>query len=282
MPSLNQGLYLPLAVQSVFSQQYPNLELVVADGGSSDGSVAWLSDHAQKDKRLRFISQKDSGPAQALNRALALARGTVIGWLNSDDLYTHGSLVRAVDALLSSDQLLMVYGHGMHVDKRGDVIDRYPTLKPDTPISRFTEGCFICQPTVFFKRSMNILLGPLDETLKTAFDFDYWLRAFKKFPDRIGFIDATQAHSRFYEDTITSRMREQVTVESMRVLHKHLGYTTPNWFLGFIDESQAKQSNMSITEKLAYLFDTFEIIKPLLSDADAMRITNRLQALKNV
>ena len=97
MPSLNQGQYIEAAVMSVLEQSWRRLELVVQDGGSSDETLAILQRISGQDSRLKYSSSPDSGPAQALNRALAKTKGTIIGWLNADDLYTPGALERATD-----------------------------------------------------------------------------------------------------------------------------------------------------------------------------------------
>ncbi len=125
-----------------------------------------------------------------------------------------------MNALQSNPVWMMVYGHGEHIDEAGKVIERYPSRSAITPIEEFSHGCFICQPTVFFKLSMNILLGALDESLKTAFDFEYWLRAFYRLPGQIGFIDAVQAQSRLHAECITLKMRGLVAIEGMR---RHAG-----------------------------------------------------------
>jgi len=85
MPSLNQAAFIAAAVESVLSQSYPQLELIVGDGGSTDGTQAWLAQRQTQDARLRWFSEPDSGPADALNKLLRQAKGTLIGWLNSDD-----------------------------------------------------------------------------------------------------------------------------------------------------------------------------------------------------
>jgi glycosyltransferase involved in cell wall biosynthesis len=99
MPSLNQAEFIVSAVQSVLSQSYGHLELIVADGGSTDGTLALLQQQQGLDSRLRWMSEPDTGPADALNKALRRARGTIVGWLNSDDLYAEGAIDRAVQAL---------------------------------------------------------------------------------------------------------------------------------------------------------------------------------------
>ncbi|MEX0738997.1 MAG: glycosyltransferase family 2 protein [Pseudohongiella sp.] len=236
MPSFNQAEFLEASINSVLSQDYAHLELIVADGGSTDGSVTLLQRIAAKDKRLRWFSGPDKGPADAINQALAQVRGVVIGWLNSDDLYTPGAIQRAVLALQDQPELVMVYGHGRHVDGAGQMLADYPTRRPPQPVETFALSCFICQPTVFFRRSMYVLLGPLDETLKTSFDFDYWLRAFKVFNTRIGFVDALQAYSRLHDACITVQQRRTVALEGVQLLSQHLGKASGHWLLGYRDE----------------------------------------------
>lgn len=236
MPSFNQGLFIGESVRSVLSQSHANLELVVMDGGSTDETHAVLAAIQSQDARLRWFAEPDNGPAQALNRALDKARGTLVGWLNSDDLYTPGAIGRAVQALDDHPDWLMVYGQGEHVDAHGGHLSDYPTRPADTPATQFAAGCFICQPTVFFRRTMWVLLGPLDEALRTAFDFDYWLRAFTTFPDRIGFIDQVQAQSRLHDQCITLSQKRTVSLESMELVSRHLGHAPAHWLLSCVDE----------------------------------------------
>lgn len=239
MPTLNQAKFIEQAMNSVLDQSVRKLELVVADGGSTDGTLEILRKRAAADARIRWHSAKDSGPANAVNNAVARTRGTIIGWLNSDDMYAPGAIQRAVEVLMRDPQLMMVYGRGQHIDGEGRFLHLYPTLSPPTPAVQFKEGCFICQPTVFFRRTMTMLLGKLDEQLKCAFDFEYWLRAFKLLPERIGFVDALQASSRLHDGCITMRMRQRVALEGMEVLHRHLGLAPKEWLLTYANELMA-------------------------------------------
>lgn len=236
MPTLNQCPFIGDAVASVLAQPLVD-ELVVMDGGSTDGTLQVLQALAAAyPGPLRWQSAADTGPAQAVNRAVALARGDVIGWLNSDDLYAPGAVARALAALAALPGSVMVYGEGEHIDAGGAVLGRYPTLPPSTPLDGFAQGCFVCQPTAFFRRDAFLGLGGLDETLRTAFDFDLWLRMFKAHPGGIGFVPAVQARSRLHAGSITLRQRGQVALEGMAVLHRHLGSAPPEWLLTHVAE----------------------------------------------
>lgn len=276
MPSLNQGNFIGAAMDSVLQQSYRNLELIVADGGSSDGTIELLKRKHLEDSRLRWFSEKDSGPANALNKAFACASGTIIGWLNSDDLYSEGAIDRALAMFNRNPQWLMLYGHGEHIDQNGHYLNAYPTLPPLTPLDQFAEGCFICQPTVFFRRTQFILLGKLDETLKTAFDFDYWLRAFIKLPGRIGFVEAIQAKSRLHDSCITVKMRRLVALEGLQVLKRHLGITPMHWVLTHVNELLDSCEPV----ELQYHIDSFvKDVSPFFCDDELLLLQDEIRAV---
>ena len=278
---MNQPKFIDAAITSVLTQNYPNLELIVADGGSSHDTLDILAARQQKDRRLRYFSRPDRGPAHALNDAMALVRGTVIGWLNSDDLYASGAIERSIKALAEQPSLLMVYGHGKHVDENGHQLGDYPTLPPTTPVLKFNEGCFICQPTMFFRRSARIVLGTLDEKLKAAFDFEYWLRAFCNFPDRIGFIDDVQAMSRLHDDCITIRMRRTVALEGMQVLARHLGSAPKEWLLTYANELLAQDPlDCGVENIREHLRTTADIAAAWMTQQEQRALSSALTRLK--
>ena len=269
MPSFGQRRFIAEAIDSVLGQGYGDVELIVADGGSTDGTVDHLAERAAADERLRWFSEPDTGPAQALNRALARTRGTIVGWLNSDDLYAPGAVGRAVAAFAETPHWIMVYGRGRHVDATGGDIGPYPTRPPAGPLERFADGCFICQPTVFFKKVMHRLNGDLDESLRAAFDFDYWLRAFAKFPGRIGFVDAVQAMSRLHDDCITVKMRRRVAIEGATVVARHLGRAPVHWLTTYVDELLAQPAEeRGIADLRAHLVATLDEVRDRFDPAD--------------
>jgi glycosyltransferase involved in cell wall biosynthesis len=243
MPTRNQAAFLPSAVESVLAQALgaaTDVELVVADGASTDGTPELLASLAARHpERIRWVSEPDAGPADAVNKAVRMAAAPLIGWLNSDDLYTPGAAARAVTALQAHPDRVMVYGEGEHVDLHGAPLGRYPTRTPDTPLSAWRDGCHICQPTAFFRRDAFLALGGLDTGLRTAFDYEFWLRLFKAHAGQIGFVHEVQAQSRLHAEGITLRMRELVAMEGMEVVHRHLGAAPPHWLVTHVGEALA-------------------------------------------
>ena len=248
MPTRNQAEFISSSIDSVLGQDYENLELIIADGNSQDKTLSLLREYSAKDKRIRWFSEKDSGPASALNKAISTVRGTIVGWLNSDDIYTNGSVNRAIQKLETEKNLLMVYGESQNISIDTASVSRYPTLPPKTQIQDFKNGCFISQPTVFFRRSMYVLLGPLDESLETAFDFDYWMRAFKKFSNRIGFIENIQALCRIHAASITANRRREVLLEGIKIINNSLNISPKDWVITYFSDIQ-NRNDLTLAEK---------------------------------
>ena len=159
----------------------------------------------------------------SLQEALWCARGTLIGWLNADDLYTPGALARAASGLQQHPHWLMVYGEGDTFNPSTGLCQRYPTLPPEVGLAGFRSHCFICQPTVVFRRTLAVLLGGFDCHWRTALNDDFLMRTFAAFPDRIGYIPHHQARSRLHAATITARERHRVALEATELLARHFG-----------------------------------------------------------
>ncbi len=250
MPSRNQAAFIAQAIDSVFAQGVAGLQLFVQDGDSTDGTPVLLAELALRHPGLHWTSEPDAGPADALNRAFARALtetdAPVLGWLNSDDLYTPGAAQRALAHLQRHPEQVLVYGEGEHVDAQGAPLGRYPTRGPDTPLRDWADGCPLCQPTVFLRRAALLALpatpsggAPLDTGLRTAFDYELWLRLWKTFPGRMGQVAAVQAQSRLHEQGITLSMREQVALEGLQVIRRHLGPAPAHWLLTHFHEVMA-------------------------------------------
>jgi len=253
----------------------------MVDGCSTDQTIAPFIQQDRKD--IVFISQKDAGPAQALNTgfARALASGVeIVGWLNSDDMYTPGAIDRAVTAFKKDSNLKIIYGLGRHIDAGGKDLGAYPTLPPSVSIKNFSSGSFICQPTVFFRKEVFAEVGLLDESLKTAFDLDLWLRIFKRYrKNQIGFINKVQAYSRLHDQCITKRMRQTVALESMQVITRHLGSAPGHWILTYFDELCERYPFVDEKESLVDIIkDVLAKGKPFMKAAEFKTLVQSLQA----
>lgn len=278
MPSYNQGGFIEKSICSVLDQSHKMTELIVMDGGSTDDTLVVLSSLVRKyGDRLRYISEKDSGPANAINKALDLANGEIIGWLNSDDVYFPEAISRAMDFFKANNEMVMLYGEGHHIDENDQFLERYPTLPHGQGLDRFQQGCYICQPTAFLRREVFDSVGKLDESLSAAFDFELWLRVFKAYPDRIAYIDEVVAGSRLHDDCITKSQRRIVAVEAMRVLSQHLGKSEPHWLQTYFNElCDFYPLGDSPNDLQKHMISTLKDVKKYLEYDDFVELNNSL------
>lgn len=196
------------------------------DGGSTDETVSILREYTG---RLVWVSERDRGQADAINKGWRRARGSIIAYLNSDDLYLPGAVERAVAVLREDPEAGAVYGEGYHIDEHGAILERYPTEPFD--MSRLEETCFICQPTVFLRRELVERLGYLDESLHYCLDYDLWIRAARVRP--FAFTPHYLAHSRLHADTKTLGQRVPAHAEIMRMVRRRFGYVSPSWVYAY-------------------------------------------------
>ena len=224
-PCYNMAQYLPEAIESVLSQDYPRIEYIVVDGGSTDDSLKVLERY--KD-RLSFTTGPDRGPSDAAAKGFERAHGEILAWLNADDSYLPGAIRTAVEYLQAHPQTDVVYGEGWWIDEQGAVISRYPTLSFDAKV--LERDCFICQPAAFL-RGAAYRRAPLDPGEK-SFDYDLWIRM-SKAGCRFDSIAQFLANSRMHRGAMTIRAREQLFQASMRLLRRHYGYIPLSWIVGY-------------------------------------------------
>lgn len=282
MPTRNQARFLAAAVESVMSQAVPGLRLWVQDGASQDGTQDLLARLSAQYPMLAWASEPDEGPAQALNRAMAQVLTDpgvgLLGWLNSDDLLAPGALGRVLAHLGAHPDQVAVYGEGEHVDVDGRPLGRYPTGAPDRPLATWADGCPICQPTLWLRREAVETLWPLDMTLRTAFDFEVWLRLWKRFPGRIGKLDEVQALSRLHDEGITLSQRRRVALESMAVIRRHIGPAPGHWLQTCANELMATWPDGEPTPPLARLGALLAEARPFMDAAEAARLGQHWRA----
>ena len=225
-PSYNQGVFLKRTIDSVLNQDYPNIEYIVMDGGSEDASVDILKAYKGS---FEWISEPDRGQTHAINKGFSRARGTILGYLNSDDILYPGAISAVVEQFHKNPEVDMLYGKADYIDEEDKKTGMY-----DTDVYSFERNmfdCCICQPAGFWRKRVADIVGKFDEGLNYAMDYDYWLRM-----DRAGgkilHIPHVLAASRRYEGTKTLSQRKEIFKEIFEICKAHGDYVSRNYFNG--------------------------------------------------
>jgi glycosyltransferase involved in cell wall biosynthesis len=172
-PSYNQGQFLEQTIDSVLGQNYPNLEYIVIDGGSTDNSVEIIRKYTG---RLAFwVSEKDKGQSDAINKGFRRATGAIMAWLNSDDLYCDGALVRVAEFFGKHPEYGAVIGDLETIDKDSHFVDMKKVV-PVTFKRTLYSGCAVPQPSTFWTRKAWEATGELDANLHYLLDYEFFLR----------------------------------------------------------------------------------------------------------
>ena len=174
-PSFNQGQYLDAAIRSITSQSYQHKELIVIDGGSTDMTSDVLR---QNSKDIGYwVIEPDRGQSHAFNKGLSRARGDIIGWLNSDDLYLGNCIADAVLYFYQHDDIDIVFSDYIFIDAQSRFIRRRKETPFSLPIYIWTGKCPHANCAAFFRRRVFEKVGPLDESLQYGMDHEFYLRA---------------------------------------------------------------------------------------------------------
>ena len=211
-PSYNQAPYLEQTIQSVLEQDYPRIEYIVIDGGSTDHSVEIIQKYA--DRLAYWVSEKDSGQAEAINKGFARANGEILAWLNSDDYYLLNTVSVAVRCLEQNPDVVMVYGDMFAVDGNGQTINilRYKQSSLEDLL------CFqiIGQPSVFFRRSAFEKAGQLETNFQFMLDHHLWIRLAQQ--GRILHIPQIWSAARYHPQAKNRAQAPEFGREGFRVL----------------------------------------------------------------
>jgi len=224
MPSYQQAAFLEEAVRSVLDQDGATVELLVMDPGSTDGSRELLQSLKETyGERLRLHFAPDDGQADAVNRGMALARGTLLGWLNSDDRLRPGAL-RQIVPCLHRPEPRWVYGRGGIIDAAGRPISRPIVWYKNVRGRRFsvhkllTED-FIPQMATFWNRALWEAAGGIDKTRHLAMDYDLFLRFAKLTPPAV--VTAYLADFRVHHDAKSSLRVDEHLAEAYATVREH-------------------------------------------------------------
>lgn len=262
-PSFNQAAYLKQTMDSVLSQGIPGLEYVVIDGGSTDGSVELIRSYA--DRLTGWVSEKDRGQADAVNKGAARTTGKVVGWLNSDDLYLPGAVRKALDYLDAHPDVDAIYGDVLSIDGEGKLINvmRFDQYTAEDLMSFRV----ISQPGVFFRRSAWERAGGLDISYHYLLDHHLWLRMIQK--GKFAYLPEPLAAARFHAAAKNRAHTEDFGKEAYRLA---------DWMLRDpLTADRAKPIEKQIRGGAAwldahYLSDGGEAVKSLKAYVKAFRL----------
>lgn len=198
-PSYNQGKYIRETIESVLNQDYENIEYIVIDGKSTDETLDILSEY---EGRITIVSENDKGQSDAINKGFKIAQGSIVGWLNSDDVYEPGCISRVVEYFNNNHRLSLLYGEGYIIDESSNKVKVFePTQEFDYwKLVNFWD--YIMQPATFFSMDSLRKVGFLDESLEYCMDWDLWIRLAAV--GEVAFCKCMLACSREYSDTKTS------------------------------------------------------------------------------
>jgi glycosyltransferase involved in cell wall biosynthesis len=220
-PSLNQAQFLEATIESVLDQDYPNLEYIIVDGGSSDGSLEIIQRYSN---RLSWwVSEKDLGQTDAINKGFARAKGEILAWLNSDDTYRPNAVSEAVEYLSHKPEVGMVYGNADFINHNGNIIGRFPAAQTD--YKRLRRGyVHIPQQASFWRAELWNKVGPLDPSFYFAMDYDLWVRLARL--AKVEYIPRLWANFRLHSSGKTVAADERCWPEMLKVHYRDGG----TWF----------------------------------------------------
>jgi glycosyltransferase involved in cell wall biosynthesis len=179
-PSYNQAEFLEETIRSVLEQGYPDLEYIIVDGGSKDGSVDIIRKY--EDHLAWWVSERDGGQGEAINKGFARVTGDIIGWINSDDYYLPGAIQAAVKVFEENPDLGLIFGDVLAINGEGEPIN--VMTYGDWGLDELLQFNIIGQPSVFFRRSVLEKAGALDLTYHYLLDHELWLRFAQQAPIR--------------------------------------------------------------------------------------------------
>jgi len=217
-PSYNQGCFIRATIESVLSQDYPHVEYIIMDGGSTDETASVVKDYAS---RLTFISEKDRGQSHAINKGFRMAQGSILAWLNSDDLYLPGCIRSAVDSFQRNAAAGAVYGEGYLIDHSGNTSCRFPHTQAFNLWKLVYLSDYILQQSVYFRKDVLEDLGYLDEDLHFAMDWDILIRIGMKYP--IEYVPEDMGCLREYPEAKSFAGGITRIREIQRMLQRHTG-----------------------------------------------------------
>ncbi len=215
-PSLNQVAYIQDAIESVRSQKYPNVEHLVIDGGSTDGTVELL----RKYPDVRWLSEPDKGQADAVSKGFQMATGDILGWLNTDDYYLPGAFATVADRFAADPAPDVAYGEIWYVDKQKRFIRHKREHRFDYRVLLYYD-CYIPSAATFYSRRIvddGVVLSP---DFRVCMDYEYFLRLATR---GYSFVHIPKPLTAFrYQDTNAGKRYESLWPTELRIIRDQYG-----------------------------------------------------------
>ncbi len=221
-PSYNQAAYIEQTILSIREQDYPNIEHIVIDGGSTDGTQDILRRY---EDRLTWVSEKDNGQTDAINKGFRKSTGEIMAWLNSDDVYMPGAVRTVVEHFQQHPEDSFVYGDVLAVDEHETPFGLRSHIRQGDHNELVKGVNFIVQPATFWRRRVWETMGELDQTLHYMMDYEYWMRVSADYPIR--YLPVTLAKERMYPAAKTFKGAVPRMEEMEAVAIRHGGDSIP-------------------------------------------------------
>lgn len=215
-PSLNQGRFLKATIESILGQDYPHIEYLIQDGASTDDSAAVAAAYGD---RLTWISERDTGQSNAINRGFRRARGELVGWVNADDVLQPGAIAQVVAAATRRPEAGLYFGDAELIDEQGRLLRRVDVPQPLRLWDLVHYSFPIVQPAAFFRRALFEYVGGLQESLSYAMDWDLIIRLAKAAP--FEYVPGVLASQRIHGETKTATGGFRRWREIVEILRRH-------------------------------------------------------------